>query len=102
MTSHKVNVFLGVFVHASTFWNDIAYVFVVLFKPSLLVGYIRIAIKYIGALLAIGSLFYVPGILEFRPVVGKYYREVFLKKAWPKRGVELVDCVYNTLLSASW
>ena len=56
-------------MHASTFWNDIANVFMVLLKSGLLVRHIRIAIEYIGALLAIGSLFYVPGILEFRPVV---------------------------------
>ena len=49
MTGHKIDIFLCVLIHASPLWNHIADVLMILFKPSFLIGDIRITVEHIGS-----------------------------------------------------
>ena len=71
MTGHEVDVVLRILIHTSSLRDYIAYVFVVFLYASLLIGYIRITVEYLGTLSAGLILFDIPGILEFGAVVGQ-------------------------------
>ena len=77
MAGQQVDILLGVFVHASALWNDIAYVLMVLFQSGFLVGNIRVTVKDIGAVFSIRSLFYIIRILKFGTIVCQDDRKVF-------------------------
>ena len=79
MAGHEIYIFLSVFIHAPTFWDDITYIFMILFKPPLLVGNIRIAVKHISSVCAGFVFLDFPGILKFRAVICENNRKVFLK-----------------------
>ena len=53
MTGHKIDIFRSVLIHASPLGNHIADVLMILFKPSFLIGDIRITVEHIGSFIAI-------------------------------------------------
>ena len=100
MACHKVDIFLCVLVHAASFGNDVAYVLMVLFKSSLLVGNIRIAVKHISSVCTGFVFLDVPRILELRAVICENNRKVFLKSSNPYGVTKVVDGFDNASLGA--
>ena len=100
MTGHEVDVVLRILMHTSSLRDYIAYVFVVFLYASLLIGYIRITVEYLGTLSAGLILFDIPGILEFGAVVSQDDREILFEHPDPYRVTEIVYGIDHTSLRA--
>ena len=69
MAGHEIDVILIVFIHAAALRNDIAYEFMIFFKPAFLIRYIWIAVEDICTVLTVFSLFDIIWILKLGTVV---------------------------------
>ena len=82
MAGHEIDVILIVFIHAAALRNDIAYEFMIFFKPAFLIRYIW--------------------ILKLGTVVREDYRKI-LSKGPQSYGIsKTVDSIDHTFLRASW
>ena len=69
MAGHELNILRSELTHATTFRDDVANELVVLIKPALLIGLVRITVEYMSAPFTIDSHLDRPWILEFGTVV---------------------------------
>jgi hypothetical protein len=69
---------------------------VVLFKASLLIGNIRIAVEHISPVCAGFVFLDIPRVLEFRTVIRENNRKVFLEGSDSYGIAEVVDGFNNT------
>lgn len=102
MTSHKINVFLGVFIHASSFGNNIAYVLVIfsLIGLSDWIHRDRSRILYNAVCQSLFSRY--PKDFEFGAVVCEDNGKVFLEGTDSYGIAQAVNGINDTLLGAVW
>ena len=92
MAGHKIDVILCVSIHATTFGNNIANVFMILFQTSFLIGNIRVTVEYIGSVGSGFGLFNIPWIFKFRTIVRQNYRKILLKGSDAKNFGKIIYC----------
>ena len=83
MTGQKADVILCILIHAPSFGDNIADVFVVFLQTRLLIGHIGITIKDLCPAGAGLIFLYVPWILKFRTVVSENDGEILFKVRIP-------------------
>ena len=102
MAGQKIDVILGILIHASSFWNDIADELMIFLQPSFLIGYVRITVKNLCPPGAGFILLYIPWVFKFRTVVGEDDREVLLKRSYSYGIAEIVDSIDYAFLCTVW
>ena len=92
MAGQQTDVLLCILLHASSLWNHIADILVILLQTSLLVGNIWITIEDLGTRSTGFTVLYCPWVLEFRTVVCKDNGEILLESTDSKC---FTDAVYR-------
>ena len=98
MTGQKADVILCILIHAPSFGDNIADVFVVFLQTRLLIGHIGITIKDLCPAGAGLIFLYVPWILKFRTVVSENDGEILFKSPYPYGRAEIVNGIDHAFL----